>query len=50
MRLPRSKAAEAALSGKLDELSKVALADVGYFAIEYGVKRIRHRLTLLSQS
>lgn len=32
----RSKAAEAALSGKLDELSKVALADVGYFAIEYG--------------
>lgn len=32
----RSKAAESALSGKLDELSKVALADVGYFAIEYG--------------
>ena len=24
------------MSGKLDELSKVALADVGYFAIEYG--------------
>lgn len=34
--ITRSKAAEAALSGKLDELSKVALADVGYFAIEYG--------------
>lgn len=33
--IARSKAAEAALSGKLDELSKV-LADVGYFAIEYG--------------
>ena len=34
--ITRSKAAESALSGKLDELSKVALADVGYFAIEYG--------------
>jgi hypothetical protein len=34
--ITRSKAAEAALSEKLDELSKVALADVGYFAIEYG--------------
>lgn len=34
--ITRAKAAEAALSGKLDELSKVALADVGYFAIEYG--------------
>lgn len=34
--ITRSKAAEAVLSGKLDELSKVALADVGYFAIEYG--------------
>ena len=34
--ITRLKAAEAALSGKLDELSKVALADVGYFAIEYG--------------
>lgn len=34
--ITRSKAVEAALSGKLDELSKVALADVGYFAIEYG--------------
>lgn len=34
--ITRSKAAEAALSGKLDELSEVALADVGYFAIEYG--------------
>ena len=34
--ITRSKAAEAALSGKLDELSKVALANVGYFAIEYG--------------
>lgn len=34
--ITRSKAAEAALSGKLDELSKVALTDVGYFAIEYG--------------
>lgn len=34
--IARSKAAESALSGKLDELSKVALADVGYFAIEYG--------------
>lgn len=33
--ITRSKAAESALSGKLDELSKVALADVGYFAIEY---------------
>ena len=36
--ITRSKAAESALSGKLDELSKVALADVGYFAIEYGDK------------
>ena len=34
--ITRSKAAESALSSKLDELSKVALADVGYFAIEYG--------------
>lgn len=34
--ITRSKAAEAALSGKLDELFKVALADVCYFAIEYG--------------
>lgn len=34
--ITRSKAAESALSDKLDELSKVALADVGYFAIEYG--------------
>lgn len=34
--ITRSKAAEAALSRKLDELSKVVLADVGYFAIEYG--------------
>lgn len=34
--ITRSKAAESALSGKLDELPKVALADVGYFAIEYG--------------
>lgn len=33
--ITRSKDAESALSGKLDELSKVALADVGYFAIEY---------------
>lgn len=32
----RATGVESTLSGKLDELSKVALADVGYFAIEYG--------------